>query len=288
MTITLAASAGAQSITTGAVSGVIKDASGAAIPGAKVTAINNARGSSHATQTQLNGSYLIPLLEPGQYTITVEKTGFQTAKKSGVGISVSSTSALNLQLQVGSASQTVEVTGEAPLIQPQNANTSTTLDSKAIENLPNPGGDITMLAQIAPGASMMVHGGGGTAGLAINGIQGNAVNYTFDGMDDNDPFNNDNNSGPSNMLLGQNSISEMTVNTNSYSVDQGRMAAGQINYLSKSGSNDWHGNASWQWNGRALNAYDFFVKAQPLTAGQTIQPKPFDNVNNWTASIGGR
>jgi len=275
-----------QNLTTGALSGVIKDASGAAIPGAKVTATNLARGSTHATETQLNGSYLIPLLEPGQYSITIEKTGFQTAKQAGIGVSVSATGTMNFTLQVGASSQTVEVTGEPPLINPQNANTATTLDAKAIENLPNPGGDITMLAQISPGASMMVHGGGGTAGLAINGIQGNAVNYTFDGMDDNDPFNNDNNSGPSNMLLGQNAVAEMTVNTNSYSVDQGRMAAGQINYLSKSGSNDWHGNASWQWNGRSLNAYDFFVKAQPLAAGQTIAPKPFDNVNNWTGSVG--
>lgn len=286
--MTLGLCAWGQNLTTGALSGVIKDASGAAIPGAKVTATNLARGSVHATETQINGSYLIPLLEPGQYSITIEKTGFQTAKQAGIGVSVSATGTMNFTLQVGASSQTVEVTGEPPLINPQNANTATTLDAKAIENLPNPGGDITMLAQVSPGASMMVHGGGGTAGLAFNGIQGNAVNYTFDGMDDNDPFNNDNNSGPSNMLLGQNAVAEMTVNTNSYSVDQGRMAAGQINYLSKSGSNDWHGNASWQWNGRSLNAYDYFVKAQPLAAGQTIAPKPFDNVNNWTGSVGGK
>lgn len=252
-----------------------------------MTATNPATGATHATESQANGGYLIPLLEPGQYTITVEKPGFQTAKQSGVGISVSATGALNFKLAVGATTQTVEVTGMPPLLQPQNANTTTSLDSKAIENLPNPGGDITMLAQIAPGASMMVHGGGGTAGLAFNGVQGNAVNYTLDGMDDNDPFNNDNNSGPSNMLLGQNSVAEMTVNTNSYSVDQGRMSAAQINYSSKSGSNNWHGNASWQWNGRALNAYDYFVKAQPLAAGQSIVAKPFDNVNNWTASVGG-
>src|SRR6185437_312581 len=103
----------------------------------------------------------------------------------------------------------------------------------------------------------------------------------------NDPFNNDNNSGASNMLLGQNAVSEVTVNTNAYSVDQGRMAGGQVNYLSKTGTNNWHGNAQWQWNGRALNSYDYFVKAQPLAAGQKIAPKPFDNVNNWAASVGG-
>ncbi|MGH9472190.1 MAG: TonB-dependent receptor plug domain-containing protein [Terriglobales bacterium] len=200
---------------------------------------------------------------------------------------MSTTGTLNFKLQVGASTQTVQVTGEAALLQPQNANTSTTLDSKAIENLPNPGGDITMLEQIAPGAEMHVQGGGGTAGLSYNGVPGNAVNYTVDGMDDNDPFNNDNNSGPSNMLLGSNAVSEVTVNTTSYSVDQGRMAAGQVNYLSKSGSNGFHGNASYQWNGRTLNAYDFFVKSQPLAAGQSLAPKPFDNVNNWAASVGG-
>ncbi|HXR97171.1 MAG TPA: carboxypeptidase regulatory-like domain-containing protein [Terriglobales bacterium] len=274
----------AQSLTTGALSGNITDPSGASIPGAKVTATSAATGAVHSTESQANGGYLIPLLEPGQYTITVEKTGFQTAKQSGVGIAVSTTGALNFKLQVGASSQTVEVTGEAPLIQPQNANTTTTLDSKAIENLPNPGGDITMLAQISPGAVMHVQGGGGTAGLSFNGVQGNAIEYTYDGMDDNDPFNNDNNSGPSNMLLGQNSVSEVTVNTNAYAVDQGRMAAGQVNYSSKSGSNNFHGDLSWQWNGRVLNAHDFFDKSTP---GVPVLAKPFDNVNNWTGGIGG-
>ncbi|MGH9472188.1 MAG: carboxypeptidase regulatory-like domain-containing protein [Terriglobales bacterium] len=283
----LAAPARAQSLTTGALSGVVKDPSGASIPGAKVTATNEATGTQHSAVTQVNGSYLIPLLQPGKYTITVGMTGFQAVKQAGIGVQVSTTGTLNFKLQVGSASQTVQVTGEAALLQPQNANTTTTLDTKAIENLPNPGGDITMLAQIAPGAVMHVQGGGGTAGLSFNGVQGNAVNYTVDGMDDNDPFNNDNNSGPSNMLLGSNAVAEVSVNTASYSVDQGRMAAGQVNYLSKSGGNSFHGNAGWQWNGRTLNAYDFFVKSQPLQPGQSLSPKPFDNVNNWVASVGG-
>lgn len=280
----LGTGAWAQSLTTGALSGVITDPSGAAIPGAKVTLTSAATGSVQATETQINGSYLVPLMKPGNYTVTVEKAGFQTAKQAAVAVAVSTTGTLNFKLAVGASSQTVEVTGEAPLIQPQNANTSTTLDEKAIANLPNPGGDITMLAQISPGAVMHVQGGGGTAGLSFNGVQGNAVEYTQDGMDDNDPFNNDNNSGPSNMLLGQNSVAEVTVNTNAYSVDQGRMAAGQVNYTSKSGSNGFHGDLSWQWNGRALNAHDFFDGANP--AAPVLQ-KPFDNVNNWTASVGG-
>lgn len=279
----------AQSITTGALAGMVSDPTGAAIPGAKVSITSQATGTVHATETQINGHYLLPLLQPGQYTVTVEKTGFQTAKQANIAIAVATTGALDFKMQLGSSTQTVEVTGEAPLIQPQNANTTTTLDAKAIDNLPNPGGDITMLAQISPGAVMHVQGGGGTAGLSFNGVQGNSIEYTFDGMDDNDPFNNDNNSGPSNMLLGQNSVAEMTVNTNAYSVDQGRMAAGQVNYTSKAGSNQFHGDAQWQWNGRALNAYDFFSKNKVLKNGQPapVPTKPFDNVNDWAVGVGG-
>ncbi len=277
----------AQSLTTGALAGTVTDPSGASIPGAKVTATSITTGAVHSTQSQGNGSYLIPLLEPGQYAITVEKTGFTTAKQAGVGVSTSATNSLNFKLQVGAAATTVEVTGEAPLLQPQNANTTTTLDTKAIENLPNPGGDITMLAQIAPGASMHVQGGGGTAGLSFNGVQGNAVEYTQDGMDVNDPFNNDNNSGASNMLLGQNGVQEVSVNTSSYSVDQGRMSAGQVNYISKPGGNNFHGDLQYQWNGRVLNAYDFFTKSTPVALGGPVPAKPFDNVNNWAAGIGG-
>src|SRR6185437_7828096 len=90
-----------QNLTSGALSGVSKDGSGAATPRAKVTAPNLARGSIHPTETQLNGSYLIPLLEPGQYSITIEKTGFQTAKQAGIGVSVSATGTMNFTLQVG-------------------------------------------------------------------------------------------------------------------------------------------------------------------------------------------
>ena len=283
----LCATGWAQSLTTGALSGVVKDPSGEAIPGAAVTLTNAATGASHTTQTQINGSYLVPLLQPGSYTVTVAKAGFKTAKQSGVAIAVSTNATLNFQLTLGAATQTVEVTGQPPLIQPQNANTTTTLNAKAIANLPNPGNDITMLAQISPGAVMHVQGGGGTAGLSFNGVQGNAVEYTYDGMDDNDPFNNDNNSGPSNMLLGQNSVAEVTVNTNAYDVNQGRMAGGQVNYTTKSGTDNFHGDLQWQWNGRALNAHDFFDKSTPLAPGQSVVNKPFDNVNNWAASIGG-
>ncbi|MGH9481364.1 MAG: carboxypeptidase regulatory-like domain-containing protein [Terriglobales bacterium] len=278
----------AQTNTTGAIAGNVLDSSGASIPAATVTASSIQNGTVFKAQTQANGNYIIPLLQPGTYRVVAGRTGFQTSQQGPVTVAVATTAAVNFKLGVGSAAQTVEVTGEAALLQPENANTTTTLDAHTIENLPNPGNDLTFLAQVAPGA-VITKGAISPSYIAAdyNGLPGTGVNFTVDGASYNDPFLGINMTGPTNLSLGQNSIEEVSVNTNSFSVDQGRSEAGQINYVSKHGTNQYHGNASWQWNGRVLNAYDTFVKMVPVTASNPLPQKPFDNVNTYAASVGG-
>ena len=167
--------------------------------------------------------------------------------------------------------QTVEVSGEAPLINPENANTSTTLNAPALENLPNPGGDLTYPLQFAAGALINTAGSGndfvgGTNGygnVEFNGLPALSNGYIVDGLETNDPLTNLNSGLSTNLVLGLNSISEVTVNTLSYAVDQGRYGASQVNYVTKSGSNQFHGNLYELWNGAKFNAADYFTNATP-------------------------
>ena len=151
----------------------------------------------------------------------------------------------------------MEVSSEAPILNPENANTSTTLNAPALENLPNPGGDLTYPLQFAPGALINTAGSGndfvgGTNGygnVEFNGLPALSNGYIVDGLETNDPLTNLNSGLSTNLVLGLNSISEVTVNTLSYAVDQGRYGASQVNYVTKSGTNQFHGNLYELWNG---------------------------------------
>ena len=168
-------------------------------------------------------------------------------------------------------------------------NTSTNLNAPALENLPNPGGDLTYPLQFAPGALINTAGSGndfvgGTNGygnVEFNGLPALSNGYIVDGLETNDPLTNLNSGLSTNLVLGLNSISEVTVNTLSYAVDQGRYGASQVNYVTKSGSNQFHGNLYELWNGSRFNAADYFTNA---TAGNH---KPRSTVNHFGGSLGG-
>jgi hypothetical protein len=268
----------AQTMTTGAITGTVKDPSGAAIPGAVIKVTDVGTGTVRTVTTGSSGGYAVTQLIPGNYRVHVEAKGFSTQDIGPVVVAVSQAVALNVTLKVGEVTQTVEVTGAAPLLQPQNANTTTTISSQQIANLPNPGMDLTYEAQFAPGAVMQTNGEYGN--VEYNGLPATSNNFTLDGVSDNDPFLNLNNSGATNLLLGLNAVQEVSVNTTSYAVDQGHLGAAQINYTSKSGTNAFHGNLYEIWNGSKLNAADFFTN-------MTGTKKPRSNVNQFGGSIGG-
>ncbi|HEY6937145.1 MAG TPA: carboxypeptidase regulatory-like domain-containing protein [Terriglobales bacterium] len=268
-----------QSTISGGITGTVSDPSGAVVPNATVTLKNDATGQTQTQTTNSSGVYRFSFLNPGTYTLTTTAPNFQSAS-SHVGISVGQTTTNNIKLALSSASQTVTVTSEAPVLQTENGNVSTTFSAAQISLIPNPGNDMSYVAQTSPGANMNTQAGYGN--FETFGLPGTSNLFTVNGQYENDPFLNLNNSGATNLLLGSNDVQEATVVNNGYSGQYGGLAGANINYVSKSGGNAWHGNASYWWNGRVLNANNYFNKQSP-----PITPRPFVNDNQWAASIGG-
>lgn len=277
-----------QGETTSAIEGQVTDATSAAIPGTTITITNRDTGLQRSLKTDDQGRFNFPQLKPGTYSVKVQAEGFDPQQNDNVFAGLGQKQTVNFTLKVAESKQTIEVTGAPPLINPGNANTSTNLNAPALENLPNPGGDLTYPLQFAPGALINTAGSGndfvgGTNGFGnveFNGLPALSNGYIVDGLETNDPLTNLNSGLSTNLVLGLNSISEVTVNTLSYSVDQGRYGASQVNYVTKSGTNQFHGNLYEIWNGSILNAADYFTNA---TGGH----KPRSVVNHFGGSLGG-
>src|ERR1700675_834646 len=278
-----------QGETTSAIVGQVTDATNAAVPGATVTITNRETSLQRTAKTDDEGRFNFPQLKPGTYSVKVEAEGFDRLQNDNVLSGLGQKQTVNFTLKVAQSNQTVEVTAEAPLINPANANTSTNLNAQSLENLPNPGGDLTYPLQFAAGALVNTAGSGndfvgGTNGygnVEFNGLPALSNGYIVDGLETNDPLTNLNSGLSTNLVLGLNSISDVTVNTLSYSVDQGRYGASQINYVTKSGANQFHGNLYELWNGALLNAADYFTNATPGNH------KPGSTVNHFGGSLGG-
>jgi hypothetical protein len=279
----------AQGETTSAIVGQVRDTTDAVVPGATVTITNHETGLKRTALTDDAGRFNFPQLKPGTYSARAEAQGFSPGQNDNVISGLGQKQSVDFTLKVARSKEVVEVSSEPSLINPEDANTSTTLTAPALEDLPNPGGDLTYPLQFAPGALINTAGSGndfvgGTNGygnVEFNGLPALSNGYIVDGLETNDPLTNLNSGLSTNLVLGLNSISEVTVNTLSYSVDQGRYGASQVNYVTKSGTNRFHGNLYELWNGSLLNAADYFTNATPGNR------KPRATVNHFGGSIGG-
>jgi hypothetical protein len=279
----------AQGETTSAIVGQVRDTTNAVVPGATVAIANLETGLRRTAKTDDAGRFNFPQLKPGIYSVKAEAQGFEPQQNDNVASGLGQKQTVDFTLKIARSNEVVEVSSEAPLINPENANTSTTLNTSALEDLPNPGGDLTYPLQFSPGALINTAGSGndfvgGTNGygnVEFNGLPALSNGYIVDGLETNDPLTNLNSGLSTNLVLGLNSISEVTVNTLSYSVDQGRYGASQVNYITKSGTNQFHGNLYELWNGSLLNAADYFTNATPGNH------KPGATVNHFGGSVGG-
>jgi hypothetical protein len=266
----------AQSTISGFVTGTVVDPSRAVIRSAVVTLQNPATSQTLTASTNEGGVFHFDYVPPGAYTLSVSATGFNTLRET-VTASVGQSTTANVQLSVGTVT-TVDVSSEASSLQTENADVSTNYEERAIEILPNPGQDLTYIAQTAPGAVMNTQNGGGN--FSAFGLPGYSNMFTINGMDYLNSYGDNNKSGATNNSLGANEMQSVTVVNNGYSGNYGRLVGSNVNFVSKSGSNQFHGNAIYDWNGSTLNANDYFNV-------RSDTPRPFDNVNQWAASIGG-
>jgi hypothetical protein len=270
----------AQSTISGDIIGTVTDSTGSVVPSATVNLASSDTGSSSTQTTGPSGTFRFSLVKPGNYTLTVTAKGFSTRKQEVVA-RTGQVIDIPVKLELGQVTQTIEITAAAPLVETTNANLTTTVDNATATIIPNPGQDITNLALTAPGVSIST--GGGYGNFSANGLPGTANLFTVNGADYNDPSNNLQNSGASNMALGTNELQEATVVLNGYTAQYGRGAGANLNYSTKSGTNQFHGNAIWFWNGTRLNANDWFRNAVPSGAA----PREHAVSNQWAGSFGG-
>ncbi|MFZ1053033.1 MAG: carboxypeptidase regulatory-like domain-containing protein, partial [Candidatus Sulfotelmatobacter sp.] len=249
--------------------GVVTDQSGAVVPNANVEIRDVNKGTTESTRTDRDGVYRFFFLSPSQYTLIVEHGRFRKEVRS-VTVLLETPVTVNITLEIAKANIELNVTAEAPLVQADNGDVSITMSQTQISELPNPGNDLTYIAQTAPGAIMNTDNartGGGGGNFSILGLPGTSNQFTLNGM--NDDAGHLNFTGVTGMLLGQNEIQEATVVSDGYSGHFGTDAGSHVNYVTKSGANGFHGNAKYFWNGSVLNATDWITKAFG-------NPRPFD------------
>jgi len=274
----LAGDGQSQTTTSGGLSGVVIDQTNAVVPDAAVEITDVAKGTAQSAKTDVEGAYQFSFLRPGRYTLKVAHTGFQEERES-VTIQVGPPATVNVTLQVAKASSEITVSDEALIIQAETADVSVTMNQKQVSEVPNPGNDLTYIVQTSPGVVMNTDNGFGSK-FSILGMPGFSYAFTVDGVSITENTLNIVRGGPLGLTLGANQVQEATVVTTGYSGQFGNAAGGNINYVTKSGSNAFHGNAQYYWNGTVLNANDWFNQAFG-------NQRPLSIANQWAASMGG-
>jgi len=255
-----------QTITTADATGVISDSSGAVVPGAAVTLKSLDSGESRTETSNGAGQYRFSLLKPGVYEISASSQGLKS-NLDKITLLVGQAQEVNIKMNPLGTTTVLEVTTDAGVLQTENANIESNFNKQQIDDLPMPGGDLTTLAMTTPGIRVNVTGG--SSNMNANGIPGASILFTLDGMDQNDPANNINNSGASNNLLGANAVGEVAIVTDAYSPQYGRMAGAQVNMVGISGTNQFHGNLFYNYNWQDLNANSFFNNLSGTPRGRS-------------------
>ncbi len=268
----------AQTTTSGALTGVITDQTHAVVPNAQVDIRDSAKGTTQSAKTDREGLYHFFFLAPGAYALTVTHDGFREERRT-VEILLGPPITVNLSLQIATTSSEIRVTDDVPLIKAENGDVSATMNSKQISEIPNQGNDLTNIVQIAPGVLMNTTGNV-YAPFSILGMPGSSYLYTVDGLNNTENGSNIPLSGALAIMMGQNEVQEVSVVSTGYSGQFGGAAGGNINYITKSGSGQFHGNAQYYWNGTVLNSNDWFLKAFGVGRPPSI-------ANQWAGSIGG-
>ena len=257
LTIACSLAASAQAVAgLGGVSGTVRDASGAVVPGATVVVMNESRGITRNLQTTDSGVFAAPALTPASgYAISVSKNGFSKWEAKNFEILVGQTVDFSIALKVGSTTTTVEVTGEAPLVETTKVGVSQVVEQAQIDNLPVNGRRADTFALMTPAVAR-----DGTFGLvSFRGTVG-SNSFLTDGNDTTNSFYQEN-AGRTRIStqISQDAVQEFQVLSDGFSPEFGRAAGGVINTVTKSGSNQYHGTAYEYFRNRTLNATDRYT-----------------------------
>jgi hypothetical protein len=266
-----------QSSTTGALTGTVKDSSGAVVPNATVTVTSNDTGQARTATTSVNGTYTVGFLAPGDYRVKFEASGFSTATVPSVTVNVTETPVLDQVLTVGSQAQQVEVRGEEEAVQTASSTLGTVVTSETLTSIPMTTRDYTNLLGLTAGANAGVFDaanmGRGITDIAVNGSTNAQNNFQMDGAPVNPmigsagyigtgggSFGGGNNPGIG--TVSPDALAEFKIQTSMFDAGSGRKPGANVNVVTKSGTNQFHGTAFEFFRNTALNANDFFRKIQ--------------------------
>lgn len=240
------------------ITGTVHDTNGAVVPGANVTAKNDATGVSSTQATTESGLFAFSSLPVGKYTISVEKQGFKTLLKTGNVLEVGTPLAVDLALEIGQVSETVTVTGGQEQLQTSNASIGNVVEQKAIEALPLNGRNPLTLLLLEPGVVQRSAGGAGS-GVHVNGSRDRAYNVTIDGIEANEssvpnPVSNLYRITPDN-------IQEYKVTTNNATAEEGRNSGASISIATRAGTSEFHGTGFFFLRNEGLNSNEWYQNA---------------------------
>jgi len=248
--------------------GSVTDAQAAMVPGARVTITNTATGQTRTVDTDSSGGYVFPLLPVGSYSLTVEQTGFRKYERRGILLQTNENIRVDASLEVGNVQETVTVEALAATVDTRSATLNSTVDSKRVVELPLNGRNPADLIMLAAGVTSAAgNNTGDTAPIgwrprgqkevSINGSRQNNLRYTLDGGTNVDDLMNENMDFPF-----PDAVQEFSAQTSNMGVEHGGLSGGALNVVTKSGTNELHGNAFWFIRNTELNATNFFSRQQ--------------------------
>jgi hypothetical protein len=285
---------------TATISGRVTDPSGAAISAADVRVQNVLTGQEIALRTNSSGLYVAAALQPGTYRIIVSNSGFKQIVKTGIVLNVQDNASINFNMQIGSVSETMTVTAGGFNVNTTDASVSTVVDRRFIESMPLNGRSFQDLLTLVPGTAQVASAGGGITGeVTVNGQRTEANYFTVDGVSANTGTSAGYSGGagvaggvPAETTLGTtqslvsvDALQEFRTNTSTYSAEYGRTPGGQFSFLTRSGTNDWHGSAYDYFRNDAMDANNWFNKCGCL--GLPLTPRLAERQNDFGGTLGG-
>ena len=263
------------------INGTVLDPSGASIGQAKVTAVNTSTGLSRVTETTEAGLFNFVRIPVGKYTLSVEKAGFKAFKQSNIDLTVGAVLSLEARLEVGAVTEVTTVTAEVPVVETSRVSAATTINEKAVRDLPINGRNFLDFTVLTPGVVRDQTRGGD---LSFGGLRGTANSVLVDGGDQNNLFFGQSSgragTGRSPYTFSQDAVQEFQVNTSGFAPEIGRAGGGVINMVTKSGTNEYHGSGFWFFRDRAMNANTFLNVSRNL-------PRANYHYNQFGGNIGG-